>query len=193
MVYILLCYFFIINDWKFLKQTRPYKTISNLTDKDFFPVNRRQWHSITINLFPMYINIQQQIWFKNVQHIGVSAMMKAAAANTCISVISNQSYLGIRTLPNKQPHGRYKTDASVMKSINHDQIWRQKSHEMFATKWLKSSVAATTQLFHISKSWSVVPVLLEMPTKSRRSLYRSCWVTWVPEQTSEFNTVFFFN
>ena len=47
---------------------------------------------------------------------------------------------------------------AFMKSINHDQTWRQKSHEMLARKWLKSSVAATIQLFHVSKSWSLVPV-----------------------------------
>ena len=106
-----LCHFFIINDWKFSKQTRPYKTISDLTDKDLLPVKRRQWNSVTINLFPMYTNFQQQLRFKNVQLTGVSAMTKAAPANTCISVICNQSYLGIPTLPNKQPHGRYKRDA----------------------------------------------------------------------------------
>ena len=38
-------------------------------------------------------------------------MTKAAAAHTSISVIFNQSYLGIPTLPNEQLHGRYKTDA----------------------------------------------------------------------------------
>ena len=43
-----------------------------------------------------------------------------------------------------------------------------KSHEMFARKLLKSSVAAMTQLF--PKSWSIV-LSLEMPTKSRISLY----------------------
>ena len=59
----------------------------------------------------MYTNFQQQFWFKNVQLTGVSAMTKAAAANTCISVICNQSYLGIPTLPNEQPHGHYKRDA----------------------------------------------------------------------------------
>ena len=70
---------------------------------------------------------------------------------------------------------------AFMKSINHDQTWRQKSHEMFARKWLKSSVAAMTQLFRVSqKLISCSFLLLEMPTKSRRSLYRSCWVTWVP-------------
>ena len=57
---------------------------------------------------------------------------------------------------------------AFMKSINHDQTWRQKSHEMFARKWLKSLVSAMTQLF--PKSWSIV-LFLEMPTKSRRSLY----------------------
>ena len=40
---------------------------------------------------------------------------------------------------------------AFMKSINHDQTWRQKSHEMFARKWLKSSVAAMTQLFRVSQ------------------------------------------
>ena len=57
----------------------------------------------------MYINFQQQFCFKNVQLTGVSAMTKAAAANKGISVIFNQSCLGIPTLPNEQPHGRYKT------------------------------------------------------------------------------------
>ena len=88
------------------------KTLQNhLTDKDFLPANRRRWNLITINLFPMYINFQQQFCFKNVQLTSVSAMTKAASANTCISVIFNQSRLGIATLPNEQPHGRYKTDA----------------------------------------------------------------------------------
>ena len=59
----------------------------------------------------MYINFQQQFCFKNVQLTGVSAMMKAAPANTWISVIFNQSYLGIPKLPNEQPHSRYKADA----------------------------------------------------------------------------------
>ena len=59
-----------------------------------------------------YINFQQQFWLKNVQLTGVSAMTKVAAANTCISVIFNQSYLGIPTLPNNQPHGRYMADAN---------------------------------------------------------------------------------
>ena len=43
----------------------------------------------------MYINFQQQFCFKNVQLTGVSAMTKAAAANKGISVIFNQSCLGI--------------------------------------------------------------------------------------------------
>ena len=37
------------NDWKFSKQKRPYKTISDLTDKDFLPVNRRR---LQLTCFP---------------------------------------------------------------------------------------------------------------------------------------------
>ena len=85
-------------------------------------VLRRRWNSITINWFPMYINFQQQFWFKNVQLTGVSAITKAATArllgNTCISAIFNQSYLSIPTLPNEQPQGLYKADA-----------WRLTKHE----------------------------------------------------------------
>ena len=56
--------------------------------------------------------------------------------------------------------------SAFMKSINHVQTWRQKSHEMFARKWLKSSVAAMTQLFRVSKKLINCSFhLLEMPTK----------------------------
>ena len=35
------------------------KTLQNdFTDKDFLPVNRQRWNSITITSFPMYINFQ---------------------------------------------------------------------------------------------------------------------------------------
>ena len=52
-------------------------------------------------------------------------------------------------------------------SINHDQTWRQKSHEMFARKLLKNSVAAMTQLIVFPNSWSVVLIFfLKWPQKA---------------------------
>ena len=174
-----LCYFFIINDWKFSKQTRPYKTISNLTDKDFLPANRRRWNLIAINLFPMYINFQQQFWFKNVQLTSVSAMMKAATANTCMSVMLNQSYLDIPTLPNEQPHGRSKADAWRLIHSFHEinKSWPNMRCllENDSKVWLQPRYS----FFMFPKVDHLFRFLLEMPTKSRRSLSRSCRVTWV--------------
>ena len=59
------------------------------------------------------MTLQQQFWFKNVQLTGVSAMTKAATARLLASTCSDifkQSNLSIPTLPNEQPHGRYKAD-----------------------------------------------------------------------------------
>ena len=76
---------------------------------------------------------------------------------------------------------RCESSYNSMKSINHGQTWRQKSHEMFALKLLKNSVAATTQLFRVSQQLTSRSFLfLEMATESRRSLHLSCWVRWVP-------------
>ena len=103
-----------------------------------------------------------------------------------ISATFNQSYLNIPTLPNDLRHSRYKAmhdgwSLAFMKSTNHDQTWRQKSLEMFASKLLKNSIAAMIQLFRVSQKLISRSFLsLEMLTKSRRSLYLSCWRTWVP-------------
>ena len=73
---------------------------------------------------------------------------------------------------------------------------------MFARKLLKNWVAAMTQVFCVSQQLISRSFLLpEMATESRRSLYLSCLgnvsaitpLACVPEQTSEFNIVFFFN
>ena len=131
-----------------------------------------------------------QFWCKNVQLTGVSTITKAATArllaNTCISAIFNQSYLSIPTLLNEEPYGCYKADAWWLILSFHEinkswPKWRQKSHEMFARKWLKSLVAATThQLFCVSQKLICCSfLLLEMPTKIHRTLYPSCRVTWV--------------
>jgi len=78
---------------------------------------------------------------------------------------------------------RYSVDIALafMKSINHDQTWWQKSHEMFARKLLKNSVAAMIQLFRVSQQLiSRSFPFREMATESYRPLYLSCRVTWVP-------------
>ena len=130
------------------------------------------------------MTFQQQFWFKNVQLTGVSAMTKAATtrllANTS-SAIFKESNLSIPTLPSEQLHGRYKADAwswfLAFIEIN-------KSRPNMKTKLQEMTqvlVAAMTKLFRVSqKSITFTFLLLEMSTKSRSSLYRSCWVTWVP-------------
>ena len=130
-----LCYLFLSTT--ILKQTRPYKRIW-LTRISFLQPDNDGIRLQLTTCFPCTLT------FHNNSNLRMSS-------NMCISVIFNQSYLGIPTLPNEQPHGRYKADAWRLILSFHEinKSWpnmKTKSREMFARKWLQSSVAATTQL-----------------------------------------------
>ena len=187
---------------KFLKHTRPYKTIW-LTRTSFLwlklygcqgetpvfarspklsPVGRGYyldgWHSL-----PMRYSLGSQAGVVDTSH----AVYFVHLANTNITAIFNQSYLSIPTLPNEQQHSHYKADARRMILSFHE---INKSWPNMKTKipWdVCSEIAKKFGCSHdtayrvsqqlIRRSF----LFLEVATERSRSLYLiSCWVTWVP-------------
>ena len=164
--------FFIINDWKFSKQTRPYKTISDLTDKDFLPVIKQQWNLITLTCFSCTLTFNNNSDLRMSRSLVYLPWRRLLLPTHAFQLfLTNHTWAFPRyqtknwTVVMRRTHDSW--SLAFMKSINHGQTWRQKSHEMFARKWLKSSVAATTQLFHVSKSWSAVPVFYYLKCRQK--------------------------
>ena len=149
------------------------KTLQNdLTDQDFLPVNRRRLNSITIYLFPLYINFQQQYSDLRMSSSSAYPPWRRLLLPTLafLLFLTNHTWafpyyqMNNHTVATRWMHDGW--SLAFMKSINYDQTWRQKSHasmrcllENDSKVWLQPWLSffmfpKVDQLFWFSFTWN---------------------------------------